>query len=265
MRKMVSLMRYEDRVREIIDYFKGNRQRFTEQDYLENTTLWEKVCERNYNERNIRLYTFYDTYAGRGEENQVAVYVDYLPKYLVRNGELTNSYEEMMDQVLDILFEGSTGTTDGSFSKKYLRVKGELDTYIVSKRRKEQKKLRDELFEGLTTSICGICGEEYPVDLLVVAHIKKRSEASKNERLDKNIVIPMCKFGCDDLFENGYITVVDGYILSAKNKLTTPALTRVINKLISRKCHSWNENNSKFFEWHHCHHRSKQSKKEEIQ
>ena len=36
-----------------------------------------------------------------------------------------------------------------------------------------------------------------------MAHLKKK----KLQRLKKdlNVVIPMCKFGCDDLYEEGYL------------------------------------------------------------
>ncbi|MGD0032533.1 HNH endonuclease [Paenibacillus illinoisensis] len=126
-----------------------------------------------------------------------------------------------------------------------------LDTYRTGKGRKEQPFLRKQLFKNKKVGTCGICGNQYPVDLLVAAHIKKRSKCSREERLDyKNIVIPMCKFGCDDLFEKGYIIVVDGKVLRNSKKSYTPNLLEKVVQIESRECQHWNENTRKYFEWH---------------
>lgn len=80
-----------------------------------------------------------------------------------------------------------------------------LDLESRGKARTEQNFLRKYLFGNKKTCKCGICGESYPVSFLVAAHIKKRAHCTDEEKLDyKNIVMPMCKFGCDDLYEKGY-------------------------------------------------------------
>ena len=54
---------------------------------------------------------------------------------------------------------------------------------------------------------------------LVAAHIKKRAACSLEEKKDyKSIVMPMCSFGCDYLYERGYIAVSDGKIIDLKKK-----------------------------------------------
>ena len=46
------------------------------------------------------------------------------------------------------------------------------------------------------------------VELLVASHIKRRSECSRGEKKDyRNNVLAMCRCGCDELFELGYIVV----------------------------------------------------------
>ena len=131
-----------------------------------------------------------------------------------------------------------------------------LDTTSVGRSRKEQAFLRKSLFGNKEQDCCGICGEEYPIEFLVSAHIKKRAECTKEEKLDyKNIVMPMCTFGCDDLYEKGYISVVNGivYLLKADIKLT-PILNVYIAKIIGRECVYWNDQTEKYFKWHFKHH-----------
>ncbi|RPE10724.1 HNH endonuclease [Paenibacillus polymyxa] len=126
-----------------------------------------------------------------------------------------------------------------------------LDTNRSGKGRKEQSFLRRKLFKNKKVGVCGICGNQYPVDLLVAAHIKKRSKCSREEKLDyKNIVMPMCKFGCDDLFEKGYIVVCDGKIQRNIKKSYTPHLLERVAQIETRECKHWNDHTRKYFEWH---------------
>ncbi|MGS0531984.1 HNH endonuclease [Bacillus mycoides] len=132
-----------------------------------------------------------------------------------------------------------------------------LDNEIKGKARKEQGILRGYLFNDKKTCNCGICGKEYPIDLLVAAHIKKRAFCSIEERLDiENIAIPMCKFGCDDLFEKGYITVLNGEIISLVNTDNLPESVRdYIESLQGKDCLKWNKDNAEYFEWHLNYHK----------
>lgn len=80
-----------------------------------------------------------------------------------------------------------------------------LDTKRETLTRTEQSFLRKYLFQNQKVAKCGICGELFPVDLLITSHIKPRAKCSIEEKKDyKNIVIPMCCFGCDELYERGY-------------------------------------------------------------
>jgi predicted restriction endonuclease len=57
---------------------------------------------------------------------------------------------------------------------------------------------------------CDLCGREFPVELLIAAHIKQRAQCSNLERQDEaNVVMSACRLGCDELFERGYISVND--------------------------------------------------------
>lgn len=101
----------------------------------------------------------------------------------------------------------------------------DLDTLDVEPQalfRKEQQKVRMLILGDGTTGKCSICDREFPADLLVAAHIKSRYRCTDSEKRDvSNNVILMCKFGCDDLFERGYITVLDGRIVAGPLQAAT--------------------------------------------
>jgi hypothetical protein len=125
-----------------------------------------------------------------------------------------------------------------------------LDSKSESLRRTEQSFLRKYLFQNKKTSICGICHKEMPVEFLVTSHIKKRSKCTDEEKLDyKNVVMPMCKFGCDDLFEKGYITVQDGMVVKLKD-ISNINVKKYISSIQGNECAYWNEQSAKYFDWH---------------
>lgn len=127
----------------------------------------------------------------------------------------------------------------------------DLDTNHQGRGRKEQPFLRKYLFKNEKEGVCGICGKRYPVTLLVAAHIKKRSKCSRDEKLDyQNIVMPMCKFGCDDLFEKCYIAIRDGNVVRNTRKVFTPDLLEKVALIENKRCTFWNSNTRVYFDWH---------------
>ena len=90
-----------------------------------------------------------------------------------------------------------------------LRRLHELGTDIncESSRRREQAILQDWLFSGKSVELCAICGKTFSCSALVAAHKKTRSTCSEKERLDPHIVMPLCVFGCDYLYEKRYLVV----------------------------------------------------------
>lgn len=132
--------------------------------------------------------------------------------------------------------------------------KGPTDTTVVTKRRREQHGLRKHLLENGKLKACAICGTSLPPEFLVVAHIKKRSEAEEADRKDKNIVLPMCKFGCDALFEDGWIGVEDGDVVSIREDGTSD-LNNKINPLLGRQVTEWHGPAQVYFRWHMTFHR----------
>lgn len=131
----------------------------------------------------------------------------------------------------------------------------ELDKHYTSTVRKEQGAFRKALFRNRTKSNCVICGKEFPIQFLVCAHIKKRSKCTIEEKLDyPSIVIEMCKFGCDELFEKGYIFVKDGTIHKNNKKNFNITLNDFIDQFSGHKCLRWDSERKKYFDWHHEYH-----------
>lgn len=122
--------------------------------------------------------------------------------------------------------------------------------------RKEQGYLRRTLFGRRDRAACALCGREMPVDLLVAAHIKKRSLCSTAEKRDfANNILPICRMGCDDLFEKGYLFVhkatVRGNPGRAQN--ATPPVQTYIKSVEGRAVGAWQQGREGYFKAHRAH------------
>ena len=131
--------------------------------------------------------------------------------------------------------------TPGPFQDRYhefLRELGSLaqtDESVEAKARREQPILRRWLFEGKTTECCAICGEEHMVSALRAAHKKKRSQCTEAERRDPHIVMPVCIFGCDFLYEERYIIIENGIVRAGSTGDFGEADLLYRQKVIERK------------------------------
>jgi len=124
--------------------------------------------------------------------------------------------------------------------------------------RKEQAMLRRILFGNRPKGVCCICRQQFPVSFLWAAHLKKRSLCSTEEKLDLyNIAAPMCKFGCDELYEKGYIGVQNGTIVEVERGCTTPFIKDYISKVIGNECKAWSKDSKQYFDWHYVWHQDK--------
>ena len=71
------------------------------------------------------------------------------------------------------------------------------------------------------------------------------------EKLDfRNIVMPMCVFGCDQLYERGYLSVDEGVVVQIQGKRTTRAMAEVLDSLDGRPCSYWSDSTASYFRWH---------------
>jgi len=114
--------------------------------------------------------------------------------------------------------------------------------------RREQAALRALLFGEATEFQCAICLKLFPVEIMVTAHIKQRSECSESERLDPSVVMPVCRMGCDILYEKCYLIVDDlGKVTRLPDIPLPQALIVILNGLEGNKCPYFDDNTRAYF------------------
>lgn len=127
-------------------------------------------------------------------------------------------------------------------------------------RRTEQTMLRRYVLGGRDSGACCLCGQVFPIAFLVAAHIKPRSRCERAEKDDRLNVVAMCRFGCDEMFERGYVYVSDEKICLDEGKMTdVTAVVRAYGRFLShRVCSHWKRSRA-FFDWHASHHNGRAS------
>ncbi|NOR56494.1 MAG: HNH endonuclease [Sulfurovum sp.] len=191
--------------------------------------------------------------------NKVVGYADnfVLQGFNVLDGEKADSLYTNIDEFeeLDSEIQDSKEEYVEIVDKQF---KGSLDSQSKGVSRKEQGYLRNKLFGKKHTAQCALCHNEIPVKMLVAGHIKKRSKCTREEKLDaENIVMSICKFGCDDLFEKGYVLIDEnGKIYSSGESIVTPFVEVYINNLVEKKCLKHNSETETYFKWHREFHES---------
>jgi hypothetical protein len=128
-----------------------------------------------------------------------------------------------------------------------------LDGTAAAKVRKEQATLRSLLAGGRDLAACALCGQEYPMQFLVAAHVKKRSLCSDEERRDlQHVAMLACVFGCDTLYESGWITVGQDGRVQTIPPTSTPGgrIGQHLQALQGRQCTAHNLSSETYFAWH---------------
>ena len=130
-----------------------------------------------------------------------------------------------------------------------IRALDKLEAEYLARRRLEQDALRSFLLGGRGVGRCKICDREYGAGFLVAAHIKKRAKCTNTEKRDfKNIAMLACRFGCDELYERGYIGYSpSGDLLVSRALRDTNASTYVAG--LPRRTAASTEQ-ARFFAWH---------------
>ena len=117
-----------------------------------------------------------------------------------------------------------------------------------TKRRLEQSLLREYHLKKTHTN-CSLCHKFLPNSLIHIGHIWKRSQI-KDEKIRKNldIAMPVCKLGCDDLFEKEFIIVNSmGQILRNDKKNFTDELKKFTQQYNGKKCLHFSDKTQDFF------------------
>lgn len=112
----------------------------------------------------------------------------------------------------DEISNPSTKKTEDRRSKLLMLLKSlqQTDRDERRKARIEHRILRELLFLGKAEESCACCGRSFGVSALVAAHKKKRVICTTSERIDPDIVFPLCTFGCDYLYEKRLLRVQNG-------------------------------------------------------
>lgn len=127
--------------------------------------------------------------------------------------------EEQSSAALRVLGLSTDEVAETNLTADDLQRFEKLDQARTATGRVEQALIRKYLAAG-ETGDCTLCGRTFPVELLVAAHIKRRSLCSDFERRDfHNNVMLACRFGCDELFERGWVFVDAAGILRASARL----------------------------------------------
>jgi hypothetical protein len=131
-------------------------------------------------------------------------------------------------------------------------IHGPLDREQTIKGRTEQAYLRSLLFGAKYIAPCSICGRKLPIELLVAAHIKPRSECTAYEKRDaQNIVFALCQMGCDALYERGFISVdPNGKVVAVRVAGLPAELRRALQIVRGKVCKVLNEDTVPYFSWH---------------
>lgn len=130
-----------------------------------------------------------------------------------------------------------------------------LDGSALQMTRREQRRLRLRRFGSRPDVVCVLCGRRLPTDLVRLAHIKRRAEASFDERLTFANTMPACTLGRDEMFERGYILVDEyGHIRANRNLGIVPDLHAAIAPLVGRVVIDYQPSQAQFFQWHRDRH-----------
>ena len=130
---------------------------------------------------------------------------------------------------------------------------GVLDGVAAVKVRKEQAALRNLLAGNRQQAPCALCGDEYPMGFLVAAHVKKRALCSDDERRDlHHVAMLACVFGCDALYEAGWITVGGHGRVQTVPLASAPEgqVRQRLQRLAGRQCLAHSPASAGYFTWH---------------
>jgi hypothetical protein len=127
------------------------------------------------------------------------------------------------------------------------------DRLAITAVRAEQRFLRGQQIRRWASSCC-LCGRALPDEPLVAAHIKPRWACTESERMDTlHVSMLACLFGCDALYELGYLVIGDHGMIERGPRSSAPVEDRV-RDLVGRRCPAHSDRSRHYFAWHRQHH-----------
>lgn len=226
---------------------------------LENEKLAEFLWGKDKNQQAWKYIYFIDELTELNVSYEAFnTIVNYKPNNIIQGFSVLS--EEKSSYFLDIFNLESARYIDSNFTKEQYKEaiktikKPDFDKGMNIKqssfRRAEQGFLRQKLFGNRFSEKCSICGKELPIEFLWCSHIKKRCKCTDEELIDfENIVTPMCKLGCDDLYERGFLGIKEG-IVTILNYTDNETLDNYMKQIEGRRCEAYNEANKKYFDFH---------------
>ncbi|MFF2031121.1 HNH endonuclease [Arthrobacter sp. NPDC058192] len=203
----------------------------------------------------------------RVPRDQALGVLDRGPGPVTTGGTLRNGYFFSLaaDRALEILRRAGIETSGTAVDESrendeplesYLG--GPTDKLAAVAIRAEQRFLRDQLLRRWGSS-CALCGRSLPKELVVAAHIKPRWACSENERMDtRNVSMLACLFGCDALFELGYVVIGEHGIIKRGSRGSAKVEDRLVD-IVGRRCPAHGDESRQYFAWHRQHHSSRLS------
>jgi len=137
--------------------------------------------------------------------------------------------------VTDLEARDPAGSEDTAYErfKRRLQALATTDVSIETMQRREQRILSEWLYGSAAQCACAICGRAFATRSLVTAHKKKRSICTETEKRDPYIVFPLCTFGCDYLYEHGFVRVERGVVAPGR-PASGPTETATVKTLVGR-------------------------------
>ena len=139
---------------------------------------------------------------------------------------------------------------DEVFDAAITGLDGPLDLQVKGWQRAEQSKARKRLLRGRAEGTCRLCDRTMSAEFLVAAHIKRRSSCTPEEKRDlDNVMMLCCKFGCDELFERGYVAVSDDGLIVRTERNRDKVADAYTEMFVGRTVNP-NQEQRVYFAWH---------------
>lgn len=231
-------------------------------EYLWGNPIFEHIYMlRDFNSYNLSVLRFNEVVYGKREDFPVMGFRVLNREQSLQAIDVFDIEDDYLDTPIPMVEKKVKNRSREDILKALLNLENnkELEREAKRKYRVEQSLLREFLFVGEKEVVCGCCETKLSPEFLATAHIKKRSHCSDEEKLDVNVVMPLCYLGCDILFEKGLLVVNgDGYFqrtdIIRKERHYEGRLGELLEKYNGRLCSYWKAETASYFEWHYKHH-----------